>query len=118
MAGLGKGMTAHSSILAWRIPWTEESGGLQSMGSQRVGRDLATEHVWVHTHTETHCTWEGHGLLIKSLISRTTGFCLLLSLSGKWAGKESKVGSGKQAGEASEDKCNSEINRRCPLAIN
>ena len=32
-------MTAHSSILAWRIPWTEEPGGLQSMGSQRVGHD-------------------------------------------------------------------------------
>ena len=32
-------MTAHSSILAWRIPWTEEPGRLQSMGSQRVGRD-------------------------------------------------------------------------------
>ena len=29
----------HSSILAWRIPWTEEPGGLQSMGSQRVGHD-------------------------------------------------------------------------------
>ena len=36
---LGKEMAAHSSILAWRIPWTEEPGGLQSMGSQRVGRD-------------------------------------------------------------------------------
>ena len=35
---LEKGM-AHSSILAWRIPWTEESLGLQSVGSQRVGRD-------------------------------------------------------------------------------
>ena len=34
---LEKGMAPHSSILAWRIPWTEESGGLQSMGSQRVG---------------------------------------------------------------------------------
>ena len=33
---LGKGMATHSSILAWRILWTEESGGLQSMGSQRV----------------------------------------------------------------------------------
>ena len=32
-------MAAHSSILAWRIPWTEELGGLQSMGSQRVGHD-------------------------------------------------------------------------------
>ena len=34
---LEKGMATHSSILAWRIPWTEEPGGLQSMGSQRVG---------------------------------------------------------------------------------
>ena len=32
-------MATHSSILAWRIPWTEESGGLQSMGSQRVGHN-------------------------------------------------------------------------------
>ena len=31
-----EGMTIHSGILAWRIPWTEEPGGLQSMGSQRV----------------------------------------------------------------------------------
>ena len=34
---LGKEMATHSNILAWRIPWTEELGGLQSMGSQRVG---------------------------------------------------------------------------------
>ena len=33
---LEKGMATHSRILAWRIPWTEEPGGLQSMGSQRV----------------------------------------------------------------------------------
>ena len=36
---LGKGMATHSSILAWKIPWTERPGGLQSMGSQRVGHD-------------------------------------------------------------------------------
>ena len=35
----GGGMATHSSILAWRIPWTEKPGGLQSMGSQRVGHD-------------------------------------------------------------------------------
>ena len=35
---LEKEMTTHSSILAWRIPWTEEPGGLQSRGSQRVGQ--------------------------------------------------------------------------------
>ena len=33
---LEKGMETHSNILAWRVPWTEESGGLQSMGSQRA----------------------------------------------------------------------------------
>ena len=36
---LEKGMTTHSSILAWRLLWTEEPGSLQSMGSQRVGHD-------------------------------------------------------------------------------
>ena len=36
---LEKEMATHSSILAWRIPWMEEPGGLQSMGSQRVGHD-------------------------------------------------------------------------------
>ena len=36
---LEKGMATHSSILAWRIPWTEEPGGLQSMGLQRTGQD-------------------------------------------------------------------------------
>ena len=35
----------HSSILAWKIPWTEEPGGLQTMGLQRVRHDLATEHA-------------------------------------------------------------------------
>ena len=36
---LEKEMTAHSSILAWKVPWTEECGRLQSIGSQRVGHD-------------------------------------------------------------------------------
>ena len=36
---LGEGMATHSSILAWRIPWTKEPGGLHSMGSQRVRHD-------------------------------------------------------------------------------
>ena len=42
---LEKGMASHSSILAWRIPWTEEPGRLQSMGSQRVGQDRVTKHI-------------------------------------------------------------------------
>ena len=36
---LGEGTAAHCSVLAWRMPRTEEPGGLQSLGSQRVGRD-------------------------------------------------------------------------------
>ena len=41
---LEKEMATHSSILAWEIPWTEESGGLQSMGHKRVGHNLTTNH--------------------------------------------------------------------------
>ena len=46
---LEKGMATHSSILAWRIPWTEKSGRLQSMGLPRVRHDWVT-----YTHTQTH----------------------------------------------------------------
>ena len=42
-ASLEKEMATHSSILAWTIPWTGESGGLKSMGSRRVGNELATK---------------------------------------------------------------------------
>ena len=42
---LEKEMATHSSIFPWKIPWTEEPGGLQSMGSQGVGHDWATEHM-------------------------------------------------------------------------
>ena len=43
-----EGMATHSRILAWEIPWTEEPGGLQSMGSLRVGHDRVTEHTSTH----------------------------------------------------------------------
>ena len=43
---LEKGMTTQSSILAWRIPWTEDPGRLQSMELQRVKYDWATKHNW------------------------------------------------------------------------
>ena len=42
---LEKEMATHSRILAWRIPWTEAPGGLQSKGSQRVGHDWVTKHA-------------------------------------------------------------------------
>ena len=50
---LEKGMATHSSILAWRIPWTEEPGRLQSTGLQRVRHDWATT---THTFTPTAST--------------------------------------------------------------
>ena len=61
---LEKGMATHSRILVWRIPWTEEPGGLQSVGSQRVGHDSVTDIQ--HTHIQVlrevlqnlHYGWE------------------------------------------------------------
>ena len=56
---LEKGMATHSSILAWRIPCTEEPGRLQSMGLQ----ELDTTEQLTHTHTHTHtCTQGAFGL--------------------------------------------------------
>ena len=52
---LEKGMTTHSSILAWRIPWTEKPGGLQPIGSQRVGHDWATLPLFSFLHTQYLC---------------------------------------------------------------
>ena len=53
---LEEGMATHSSILAWRISWIEEPGGLQSMGSQRVRQYWVTNtHAITHRHTHT-CT--------------------------------------------------------------
>ena len=54
---LEKGMATHSSILAWRVPWTEESGSLDSMESHRVWHDwsnLAQKHIHRYTYTQTH----------------------------------------------------------------
>ena len=50
---LEKEMATHSGILAWKIPLTEEPGGLQFMEPQRVGHDLAIERAHTHTHTCT-----------------------------------------------------------------
>ena len=61
---LEKRMTTHSSILAWRIPWTEEPGKLQSMGSQTVEHNRATN-THTHTHADFH-TLKGHSFLFIS----------------------------------------------------
>ena len=47
-------MATHCSILAWKIPWTEESDRLQFKRSQRVGHDWAIERAHTHTHTQIH----------------------------------------------------------------
>ena len=48
---LGEGMTSHSSVLAWRIPWTKEPGRLQSIGLQRIGHNWSdwAQHSWERT---------------------------------------------------------------------
>ena len=51
-----KAMASHSSTLAWKIPWTEEPGGLQSMWLQRVGHDWG-----LYFHFSLSCTGEGNG---------------------------------------------------------
>ena len=51
-----KAIATHSSTLAWKIPWTEEPGGLQSMGSRRVGHDWTTS-----LHFSLSCIREGNG---------------------------------------------------------
>ena len=49
-------MATHSSILAWRIPWTAEPGKLQSMGSQRVGHNEPLTHTHIIRRAELACT--------------------------------------------------------------
>ena len=52
-----KAMAPHSSTLAWKIPWTEEPGGLQSMGSWKVGHDWATS-LWLFTFMHWRRKWQ------------------------------------------------------------
>ena len=54
---LEKGMVTHSSILAWRTPWTEELGGLQSMGLQRIGHDSVTFTFSPRVTSPVHVVW-------------------------------------------------------------
>ena len=66
---LEKGMATHSSILVWKIPWTEESDRLQSMGPQKLGHDQAN-----NTHTHTH----------KNLYVRLYYCLFVFILNGHW----------------------------------
>ena len=53
----------HSSILTWEIPWTEEPGGIQSMGSQRVGHNWATRQQQIGAASDRHF-WKVHRILL------------------------------------------------------
>ena len=59
---LEEGMATHSSIIAWRTPWTEELGWLQSIGSQSVG------HNWVTKHNTAHDKLKFQECLIKYIM--------------------------------------------------
>ena len=63
---LEKRMATHSSILAWQTPWTEEPGGLESTGLQRIGHNRATN---THTHSKVDISFYGKYM---KLISTTT----------------------------------------------
>ena len=52
---LEKEMAMYSTILAWKTPWTEEPGGLQSIGLQRIEHNLVTEHIAQHINSEKYC---------------------------------------------------------------
>ena len=79
---LEKEMAAHSSILAWRIPRTEEPGGPQFMGSQRIGQDQASKHTqfivimsyWLYCLCES----ESHSTVHEILQARTRVGCHFL----------------------------------------
>ena len=63
---LEKEMAAHSRILAWEIPWTEEPGGLLFMGLQRVGHDLTTkQQQQQHILLYTSITWKYIAIITK-----------------------------------------------------
>ena len=91
-----KAMATHSSTLAWKIPWTEEPGGLESMGSQRVGHDWATS---LSLFTLMHLAWKIPGMAepggLPSMGSRRVGHDWS-DLAAAVAGKEKRVKSSRE----------------------
>jgi len=98
---LEKEMATHSSILVWEIPWTEETGGLQSMELQRVPHNLASEHAlysqiglhalrvgWVFTLPEMQeDRWGG-----RKTQSACTGLAVCFPRAAGWAGRRDSLG--------------------------
>ena len=69
---LEKEMATHSSILAWKISWTEEPGGLQSMGSQRIRHDSVTN-TYLHLLTTLKVTLRVR--VLESILTYEIGIC-------------------------------------------
>ena len=63
---LEHGMATHSSILAWRIPWTAEPGGLQPIGSQRVRNDWSD---LAHTHSMSSIKWKVERVFLHRILN-------------------------------------------------
>ena len=83
-------MTTHSSILAWRISWTQEPGGLQSLGTQIIGHDWASN-TYTHTHTnnEFGITWSSH----RTQTGRPSpSEIVLVIMAGEWEDSDSCTG--------------------------
>ena len=98
---LEKGMATHSSILAWRTPWTEEPGGLPSTESKRVGPNWATKHIGLpkwNSHKESACQCRrckkrlGFDTCIRKISWRRKWQTTPVFLSGKSHGQRSLVG--------------------------
>ena len=83
---LEKGMATHSNILAWRIPWTEEPGGLQSMGLHRVRHNWVSDtHTHAHAHTHARAHTHTSALLELQLVQLTVQILGPISLQITWA---------------------------------
>ena len=103
---LKKEMAVHFSILAWEIPQTEEPGGLQSIGLQRVGHDLAAKppiilNIYVHTATYTKLIKPPMGMIHVNLRKQVTSgeggkvkignLAFRCDLCQKWGGEEDLI---------------------------
>ena len=76
-------MAIHSSTIAWKIPWTEEPGGLRSMGSQRVRHDWVTSlHGLYLKKKQKNKTWTGNSLVVQWLGFRA--FTAGTKIPGRW----------------------------------
>ena len=75
-------MATHSSVLAWRIPWKGEPGGLHSMGSQRVGHDWVSKHMYLCTFCTFTCCIHAHVLVCSGVLCESRSLKTIEGLMG------------------------------------